>query len=99
MLLTHDAPSGLSRGKIGVSVEMQAEMDHCRRLISAAVDNTQPKLLFHGHYHERRSDILWRGDLEVAVESVAADINGNGDAWGVLTLDTLTFQDGNGIVT
>ena len=69
VLFSHDAPSGV-RGLAGLQsafpIEIIAEADDVRRLLRAAVDRTEPRLVFHGHWHhqnrerigERPSDVF-----------------------------------------
>ena len=59
VLFCHDAPSGV-RGLSGHSsafpIEIIAEADDVRRLLRAAVDRTEPRLVFHGHWHHQNRD-------------------------------------------
>ena len=59
VLFCHDAPSGV-RGLSGVQsafpIEIIAEADDVRRLLRAAVDRTEPRLVFHGHWHHQNRD-------------------------------------------
>ena len=59
VLFCHDAPSGV-RGLPGHSsafpIEIIAEADDVRRLLRAAVDRTEPRLVFHGHWHIENRD-------------------------------------------
>ena len=57
VLFCHDAPAGV-RGLRGglpwqIPANIEAEADDVRRLLRAAVDRTEPGIVFHGHWHQR----------------------------------------------
>lgn len=58
IMISHDAPNGiealqfLKKDPTGFSEEAIAYSDESRKMMDAAVSIVQPKLLFHGHYHE-----------------------------------------------
>ena len=59
VLFSHDAPSGvrgLSGRQSAFPIEIIAEADDVRRLLRAAVDHTEPRLVFHGHWHIKNRD-------------------------------------------
>ena len=59
VLFSHDAPSGvrgLSGHNSAFPIEIIAEADDVRRLLRAAVDRTEPRLVFHGHWHQQNQD-------------------------------------------
>ena len=88
------------QGIFDLRADDQARADEGRRLISAAIVNTQPRLLLHGHWHQRVSNVLpatASRSSAVRVEGLASDVEGDGSSWGVLSLPTLLFQDGNHI--
>ena len=57
VLFCHDAPAGARGLRSGlpwpVPAHIQAEADDVRWLLRAAVDRTQPGIVFHGHWHQR----------------------------------------------
>ena len=56
VLFCHDAPwgtRGLRSAPWLFPAEVLAEGDDARRLLRAAVDRTEPRLVFHGHCHQR----------------------------------------------
>ena len=68
VLFCHDAPWGV-RGLRGASspipIEVKAKADDTRRLLRAALDDTAPRLAFHGHWHQTNRDALNDGATDV----------------------------------
>ena len=110
VLLSHDAPAG-ARGldAVGHVVATEAAL-RTRVLLAEVVKGLRPSLVLHGHWHHRNSTTLsWvdpeltgaEGALtwsETVVEGLAADIQGDTRAWGVLCLDgpgSFRFVPGN----
>ena len=59
VLFCHDAPSGVRGLRSGpwlFPAETLAEGDVVRRRLRAAVDRTEPRLVFHGHWHQQNRD-------------------------------------------
>ena len=74
VLFSHDAPSGvrrLSGFQSAFPIEIIAEADDVRRLLRAAVDRTEPGLVFHGHWHIENRDRI--GDRPSDVFGLAND--------------------------
>lgn len=54
VLITHDAPNGVSlRGMPGVLDELERASAHMRFGISSVIETTNPRLVVHGHWHQR----------------------------------------------
>jgi hypothetical protein len=67
-----------------------------RRRVEAARRATGARLLCHGHYHQRYHASM--EDPATLVEGLAADLQSDGQAWGVLELPSLGFTDGTDAV-
>jgi predicted phosphodiesterase len=52
VMICHDMPDGVPNGP-ELWIKGQPEDENNRKNVRAVVDATQPKLLFHGHYHYR----------------------------------------------
>ncbi len=102
VLVAHEAPEGVPLEGFRLPAEDQVRTDEVRRLVRAATEATQPKLVLHGHWHRRHTyelswpveedgELAWRS---VLVEGLAADIQGDFQAWGVLELEPLRFVGG-----
>ena len=69
VLFCHDAPTGVRGLRSGlhwqVPVHIEAQAGKVRRLLRAAVDRTKPRLVFHGHWHQRNHEHLRGGATEV----------------------------------
>lgn len=82
--------------------EDEARSDEVRRLVRAATEATRPKLVLHGHWHRRNSyELAWPVEQDgqlawrsVQVEGLAADVQGDFQASGLLELDPLRFSGG-----
>jgi hypothetical protein len=61
VLITHEVPLGIDVvSTIGVRLPemIEREAGICRRLVRDAVRNTGPKLVFSGHWHQRRTGLM-----------------------------------------
>jgi len=102
VLVSHEAPADVPLTGFRLPAEDQVRTDEVRELVRDAVRATQPKLVLHGHWHRRNScEVAWpveeNGDLawrSARVEGLAADVQGDLDAWGVLELEPLAFFGG-----
>ena len=69
VLFCHDAPAGLRGLRSGlawrVPPRIAAEAAEVRRLLRAAVDRTEPRLVFHGHWHQHNRERIRGGATEV----------------------------------
>ena len=69
VLFCHDAPAGVRGLRSGlewrVPARIGAEAADVRRLLRAAVDRTEPRLVFHGHWHQRNHERIRGGATEV----------------------------------
>ena len=74
VLFCHDAPwgvRGLRSAPWLFPAEVLAEGDDVRRLLRAAVDRTEPRLVFHGHWHQQNQDRI--ADRPSSVFGLAGD--------------------------
>lgn len=95
VLLTHDAPEGVRQSGVDVEgAKIDPRSRENRRLVEEARRATGPRLLLHGHYHLRYRGLLGDPPARTRIEGLAADIQGDGTAWGVLELPSLDFADG-----
>lgn len=105
VLVTHEAPAGIPLAHYRLPVEDQVRTDEVRELVRDAIVATSPALVMHGHWHHRYShELSWPlerdGQLDwghTQVEGLAADVQGDGCAWGVLDLATLRFRGGEAV--
>ena len=69
VLFCHDAPAGVRGLRSGLQWEIPAriaaEAAYVRRLLRAAVDRTEPRLVFHGHWHQQNHERIRGGATEV----------------------------------
>ncbi|HEX9086143.1 MAG TPA: metallophosphoesterase family protein [Arthrobacter sp.] len=61
VLISHEVPMGIDvvstiGGRLPEMIEREAEI--CRRLVRDAVRNTEPHLVFSGHWHQRRTGLM-----------------------------------------
>ena len=64
VLLTHDAPAqvtGLRGGMSYIPPEIEAELRETRLMLADVVEQTHPRALFHGHWHERNHEWISEG--------------------------------------
>lgn len=102
VLVAHDAPAGVPLEGFRLPAEDEVRSDEVRRLVRAATEATRPRLVLHGHWHRRHSyELAWpvEQDGQLAwrsaeVEGLAADVQGDYQAWGVLDLAPLRFSGG-----
>lgn len=101
ILLTHEAPLevNLSRfnGFPGIFIppEVQKATDAARIVVSAAMWDTKPKLLIHGHWHGRNRVQLNYHEFDCEVVGLASNSRRNGRdkrAYVVLDLPDLTVK-------
>jgi predicted phosphodiesterase len=87
VLLTHDVPAGidLDMGLMDVPEAIERESYIVRSLLRDAVRNTEPKLVFSGHWHQRRTGLMPGSETRVHV------LNMNGRAGNVVSLDLATL--------
>ena len=74
VLFCHDAPwgvAGLRSATWLFPAEVLAEGDDVRRILRAAVDRTEPRLVFHGHWHQQNRERI--GDRPSDIVGLAAD--------------------------
>ncbi|GAA4032579.1 hypothetical protein GCM10023063_14820 [Arthrobacter methylotrophus] len=92
VLITHEVPAGIDVvpqifGELPEFIEREAYAN--RLLVRDAVRNTEPKLVFSGHWHQRRTGLMPNMDTRVHV--LHRDLfEGNVVA---LDLDTLTVRE------
>ena len=88
VLICHDAPEGTPGLTSGLPWQMpphvQTEADTVQALLRAAVDATEPELVFHGHWHQHNRRRLNNGS---EVVGLAAD--GRPQSAAVLTIPDL----------
>lgn len=90
VLVTHDHPAGIDLPS-GFSLRAtdQAMSDQQRLMLHEAVDQTNPRLVLHGHWHYRYTSLLRRDNQPpVLIEGLGCDSDGE-DA--LLELDLATF--------
>jgi predicted phosphodiesterase len=93
VLLTHDAPEGVNVEGVDIWTTKDDPTSTANRWrVEYARRATGAQLLCHGHYHLRYSASM--AGPPTRVEGLAADLQGNGEAWGVLELPSLSFTDG-----
>lgn len=93
VLFTHEAPTrDHLRAVMTLAPHIAAISDAQRELVRAAVENTKPKAVFHGHWHQRRDGNLALADgSSVPVHCLdRQDTAGN---WVLLDVDSLEVRD------
>ncbi len=94
VMLTHDAPEGTDipclRRQRALRRDMFPESTQQRLLLRRVVDAVRPKMLVHGHYHNRYSDNL-NGTV---IEGLGADMQPLNEA--VTVFDTDVFHATHG---
>ncbi|MFC8190823.1 metallophosphoesterase [Cellulomonas sp. NPDC057328] len=67
MLLAHDVPAGvpLTSRMPGIPADVAAKAQAVRELLATAVERTQPRLVFSGHWHRRLTHRLGSTTVEV----------------------------------
>jgi hypothetical protein len=78
ILVTHDHPGGIDL-PTGFSLRPtdQAVSDEQRLLLREAVDQTNPRLVLHGHWHYRHTALLQRDNQPpVLIEGLGCDTDG-----------------------
>jgi hypothetical protein len=90
VLVTHDAPSGISALK-GYSLPDfdQRGCNRVRELVELAIHNTQPDLVLHGHWHIRHTSKVRVHGREYLIEGLAADVQRDNQAFSILDLTTV----------
>ena len=103
VLITHDAPGGLDLAASRLPVEDQVRADEARSTIATAVGATQPRLVFHGHWHhahdtalswidrsatERTGALTWQSTRVIGL-GCDGDVAGG---WLIFDLDTLDIR-------
>lgn len=101
VILSHDAPNGARIPCLeGQNEYMYPESHRNRERLESIVKKTKPRLLVHGHYHERYSDVYaiptgtnrtgieWHG---VQVEGLGSDWQFDSRSW--LVIDTAELKD------
>ena len=94
VLLTHDVPWGcapLKSGISGIPDYLVAEADDVRRLLRQAVNRTRPRLVFAGHWHQRRIGTIEHPGGSTTTTHVLDEQYTPGNA-AVLDLATLTVS-------
>lgn len=99
VLFTHDAPIGTVERHVHSGISPDLPSLRNRKKVQQARNNTRPALQVHGHFHTRYSARAQNPDGRV--EGLAADIQWElgrpGQAWGILDLPSLDFNDGDQI--
>lgn len=87
VLITHDVPAGidLDLGPMEVPEAIERESYIVRSLLRDAVRATVPKLVFSGHWHQRRTGLMPGMETRVHV------LNMNGRAGNLVSLDLATL--------
>jgi Icc-related predicted phosphoesterase len=89
VLITHDAPAGTPlQPRLQVGIGLAADALEGRRLITQAVEQTRPQVLFCGHWHHRLTHDLPRHDGGVTRVEVLSEEHTVGNSV-VLDLDDL----------
>jgi predicted phosphodiesterase len=77
VVLSHDSPAGVRNAIGGTTAgnkDLWPESYANRRVLRAVVDEVRPRLLLHGHYHHRNSEVLELDDgWKVNVEGLGRD--------------------------
>lgn len=106
VLLSHEAPAGVGGLKPGleglpITADIQQRTDAVRRLVLDAVLGCRPRLVVHGHWHQRYGETLEYSRLgeteRCRVEGLAHNgMNGGRDGRAFIALDLpdLTVIDG-----
>ena len=88
VLVCHDAPEGTTGLVSGLPWEMppslQHEADTVQALLQSAVDETQPAVVFHGHWHQKN-----RCRLNARSEVVGLAADGSSPSAAVLSISDL----------
>ena len=88
VLISHDAPTDTAGLVSGLPWEMppylQDEADTAQALVQAAVDATEPALLFHGHWHQQN-----RCRLNNGTEVIGLAADGHPPSAAVLSISDL----------
>lgn len=87
VLITHDVPAGidLDKGLMDVPEAIERESYIVRSLLRDAVRASDPRLVFSGHWHQRRTGLMPGSDTRVHV------LDMNGRAGNVVSLDLGTL--------
>jgi hypothetical protein len=103
VLIAHDAPAGVDLTAWRLPAEDQVRTDEVRSLIAGAVEQTNPRIVLHGHWHHaHESELAWidrvaterTGDLtwnSARVVGLGCDGDTAG-GWLVLDLPTLDVR-------
>lgn len=95
VLFTHEAPDQPPGRSFSLAIQDEAISTEQRRLVRQAAECSGAKLLFHGHWHRRYSWERNFGTGDIRIEGLAADVQADGRAWGILELPSLTFTGGD----
>jgi predicted phosphodiesterase len=86
VLITHDVPAGIDvESMFDLPEAIERESYIVRSLLRDAVRNTEPTLVFSGHWHQRRTGLMPGMETRVHV------LNMNGRAGNVVSLDLATL--------
>lgn len=89
VLVTHDVPAGVPLVSDGRwAPALIAQSDNVRALLAQAVINTRPTVVFAGHWHQRLTHDLIRGDGGTTRVEVLSEEHTTGNA---ISLDLLTL--------
>lgn len=91
VMLTHDCPAKVDIP--GLSDNWDADAlkdanDH-RQLLAAVVNEVEPKILFHGHFHTRYDSTFWDAKIVGLASNIEIALN---EATIVLDTETLDFR-------
>lgn len=93
VMVTHDAPLTSHIKKLQsdwLPSDVVAASDQHRALLGSVVDVVSPSYLFHGHYHQRYTDVIELEDgTECTVEGYDCDGGSFSDNLGLVTIDEL----------
>ncbi|GAB2742570.1 metallophosphoesterase family protein [Sinomonas soli] len=89
VLLLHDVPMGFRglESALRLPGDVIARADRTRALLQSVVERLKPRLVFCGHWHQRRADVFEWPDGTTTEVHVLADDNAWGGNLAALTAD------------
>lgn len=78
IMITHDCPAGvdipgIANNPYGFPAKTLRDCEAHRDVLRGIVDEIQPKLLVHGHYHQYYRDVLYGGDYMTNIMGLHCD--------------------------